>query len=304
MDVAVSGASGLIGTALVAALTDAGHRPIRLVRREPATGADEIRWKPSAGEIDAASLEGVHAVVNLSGAGIGDKRWTPEYKQLCVTSRTDSTSLLATTMAGFDTKPAVFLSGSAIGYYGSQGDTTLTETSPPASDFLATLTVAWEAAAQPAIDAGIRTAFLRTGIVLSTKGGALPKLLPLFKMGLGGKFGSGHQYMSWITIEDEVQAIIHLLTADTSGPVNLTAPAPVTNEQFADTLGDVLGRPSFLPVPAFGPKLILGADRAQALLFDSMRVLPEVLQSSGYDFAHPDLELGLRAVLDRHKERA
>lgn len=304
MDVAVSGASGLIGTALVAALADAGHRAIRLVRREPATGADEIRWKPSAGEIDAASLEGVDAVVNLSGAGIGDKRWTPEYRKVLVTSRTGSTELLATTMAGFDNKPAVFLSGSAIGYYGSQGDTILTETSPPASDFLATLTVDWEAAAQPAIDAGIRTAFLRTGIVLSATGGALQKLLPLFKLGVGGKFGSGQQYMSWITIEDEVQAILHLLTADTSGPVNLTAPAPVTNAEFADTLGDVLGRPSFLPVPAFGPKLVMGADRAQALLFDSMRVLPEVLQSSGFDFAHPELETGLRAVLNRQEERA
>ncbi len=303
MDVAVSGASGLIGTALVQALSDAGHRPVRLVRRDPTASQDEIRWIPSAGEIDAQSLDGIDAVVNLSGAGVGDKRWTPEYKRLLVASRTESTRLLAETMAKLSKQPSVFLSGSAIGYYGSQGDTELTEQSPPGSDFLATLSADWEAAARPAIDAGIRTAFLRTGIVLSTEGGALPKLLALFKLGLGGRFGSGQQYMSWITIGDEVGAILHLLEGPESspvgGPVNLTAPQPVTNKRFTEVLSDVLGRPAVLPVPAFGPKLVLGSERADALLFDSMRVLPVALQQSGYDFSATDLESGLRQVLGR-----
>lgn len=299
MDIAISGASGLIGTALTAALTEAGHRPIRLVRRATKAGADEVSWDPAKGEIDAPSLEGIDGIVNLSGAGIGDRRWTESYKELCVTSRTMSTRLLAETVAAMKSQPHVMVSGSAIGYYGSQGDAELTEDSPPASDFLAKLCVDWEQAAQPAIDAGIRTAFIRTGIVLSTEGGALPKLLPLFKFGLGGRFGSGRQYMSWISITDEVQAIIHLLESSTDGPVNLTAPAPVTNAEFASVLGKVLGRPSFLPVPAFGPKLVLGSDRADALLFDSMRVLPSALQSSGYQFAHPDLETALRAILGR-----
>jgi uncharacterized protein (TIGR01777 family) len=297
MDVAISGSSGLIGTALRQALTDAGHRPIRLVRRDAAPGADEIMFKPAEGLMDGASLEGVDAVVNLAGAGIGDKRWTDSYKQLCVSSRIDSTALLASTMAGLNNGPKVFLSGSAIGYYGSQGDTELRETSPAGEGFLAELCVDWEGAAQPAIDAGIATAFLRTGIVLSPSGGALAKLLPLFKLALGGKFGSGAQWMSWITIDDEVGAIIDLLDGQTTGPVNLTAPAPVTNAGFADVLGDVLGRPSFLPVPAFGPKLILGADRADALLFDSMRVLPDVLEARPYKFQHRDLADGLRHLL-------
>lgn len=299
MDVAVTGSSGLIGAALVTALSEAGHRPIALVRRAPRSGADEITWDPAAGTIDSESLDGVDAIVNLSGAGIGDKRWTEEYKKLCFDSRIDGTALLATTMATMKTQPRVFLSGSAIGYYGSQGATELTERSPAGSGFLADLTVAWEAAAAPAVDAGIRTAFLRTGIVLSTAGGALPKLLPLFKFGLGGKFGSGEQYMAWVSIDDEVAAILYLLDADISGPVNLTAPNPVTNAEFASVLGRVLGRPSFLPVPAFGPKLVLGGDRADALLFDSARVLPEVLQGSSFEHAHVELGAGLRGVLGR-----
>ena len=299
MDVAVTGSSGLIGTALVAALSQAGHRPIRLVRRDPTPGSDEIRWDPADGTIDAASLEGVDAIVNLAGAGIGDKRWTPAYKKLCYDSRVDGTALLATTMAGLNQRPSVFLSGSAIGYYGSQGATELTESSPAGSGFLADLTVAWEDAATPAIDAGIRTAFLRTGIVLSPEGGALPKLLPLFKVGLGGKFGSGDQYMAWVSIDDEIASILYLLDADISGPVNLTGPLPVTNADFAATLGKVLSRPSFLPVPSFGPKLVLGGDRADALLFDSARVIPAVLENAPYSFTHRDVEAALRGVLGR-----
>lgn len=300
MDVVVSGSSGLIGSALIPALSEAGHRPIRLVRRAPKTGADEIRWNPSEGQIDDKALDGIDAVISLGGAGIGDKRWTDDYRKLLVSSRTDSTALLASSMAAAGRPPKVFLSGSAIGYYGSRGATELTEESSAGDGFLADLTVAWEQATQPAIDAGIRTAFLRTGIVQSSKGGALGKLVPLFKFGLGGKFGSGDQYMSWISIDDQTGAMLHLLhNEDLAGPFNLTAPEPVTNAEFVDVLGKVVGRPTILPIPAFGPKLVMGGDRADALLFDSARVLPSALLRSGYDFAHPDLETALRSVLGR-----
>jgi uncharacterized protein (TIGR01777 family) len=299
MDVVISGSSGLIGTALAAALSEAGHRPIRLVRRDPVAGADEIRWDVEAGTIDAASLDGVDAVVHLAGAGIGDKRWNAAYKQLVLESRTKGTALLADALAGLDSKPAIFLSGSAIGFYGPRGDEIITEETPAGETFLADVCVQWEAAAQAAIDAGVPTAFLRTGIVQTPKGGALSKQLPLFKFGLGGRFGSGRQFQSWITLDDEVGAIIHLLNAGVTGPVNLTAPAPVTNAEFAKTLGKVLKRPAVFPVPAFGPRLLLGREMADALLFESQRILPSVLEASGYEFRHPTLESGLRAVLDQ-----
>lgn len=298
MDVAITGASGLIGTALVEALRAAGHRPVRLVRR-PAGGADEIAWDPSAGTIDAASLEGIGAVVHLAGAGIGDKRWSDERKEEIRASRVDGTHLLATTLAGLNAPPAVLLSGSAVGYYGPTGDEELDETSPAGSGYLADVTVAWEGAAQPAIDAGIRTAFLRTGIVLSPAGGALKKQLPIFKSGLGGRFGKGRAWQSWISIDDEVGAIRFLLDADVSGPVNLTAPNPVTNAEFATTLGSVLRRPTALPIPAFGPKLLLGGELAEALLFTGQRVLPRVLLDAGYQFTDTHLEGALRRLLGK-----
>jgi uncharacterized protein (TIGR01777 family) len=297
MDVAISGASGLIGTAFAAALIEAGHRPLRLVRRRPDPGRDEIEWDPADGRIDAGSLEGVDAVVNLSGAGIGDRRWTASYKQELVTSRTGSTALLARTIADLDRPPSIFLSGSAIGYYGSRGDTVLTEGSPPADDFLARLCVDWEAATAPAEAAGVRTCHLRTGIVLSGEGGALSKLVPLFKLGLGGRFGRGDQYLSWITIDDQVRAMVHLLEGDLAGAVNLTAPNPVTNAEFTSTLARVLGRPSLLPIPAFGPRILMGTERADALLFDSIRVLPQVLTADGFAFASTDVEPALRSVI-------
>jgi len=299
VDVVISGSSGLVGSVLVAALTEAGHRPIRLVRRTLKPGHDEIRWQPDLGEIDAASLEGVDAVIHLAGAGIGDKRWNEVYKQLLVSSRTEPTKLLASTLAALDQQPQVFLSASAIGYYGDRAGETLTETSAPGTGFLTDLVLLWEAAAQPAVDAGIRTVALRTGIVLSRNGGALAKMLPLFRMGLGGRFGSGRQYQSWISIDDVVGAMIHLANADVSGPANLTAPNPVPNTEFTSTLASVLRRPAFVPVPAFGPKLLLGAEMAQALLFEDQRILPEVLTDSGYEFAHPRLEAALRSVLDK-----
>ena len=298
MDVVITGSSGLIGSALVPALTAAGHRPIRMVRREPKPGTDEISWNPADGEIDSASLEGVDAVVHLAGAGIGDRRWNEKYKEILVTSRTEPTGLLASTLAGLQRPPEALLSGSAIGFYGDKGDQIVTETSGIGAGFLAELVERWEAAAAPAVEAGIRTAYLRTGIVLSDDGGVLGRLVPLFKFGLGGRLGSGEQYQSWITIHDEVRAIEHLLRSDVSGPVNLTAPEPVTNKAFTAALGSAVNRPTFLPIPRFGPKLLLGAEMAEELLFYSQRIMPAQLQDSGYAFTHPTIGEAFGAVLD------
>lgn len=298
MDVAITGASGLIGTALVAALGRAGHRPIRVVRKGTG-GTDEIVWNPSAGTIDAERLEGVDAVVHLAGAGIADHRWTDAYKRTLVESRTTGTDLIARTVAGMRRPPRVLLSGSAIGYYGARGDEELTEDSAPGEGFLADLCVQWEAATKPAEDAGVRVAHLRTGIVLSRDGGALKKQLPLFIWGLGGRMGNGRQWQSWISIADEVGAIVHLLTADVSGGVNLTAPNPVTNMEFTKALAGALRRPVFLPVPSFGPKLLLGSELADNLLFTGQRVLPAKLTGSGYAFKHATIDAALRGTLDR-----
>ena len=304
MDVAITGSSGLIGTALKRNLRAAGHRPIAVVRRAPKSGADEIRWDPAAGELDAASLEGVDAVVNLGGAGIGDKRWSDERKRVIYDSRVDSTALLATTLAGLDAKPSVFVSGSAVGYYGSQGDTELTESSPAATDFLADLCVQWEAAAQPAIDAGIRTVLARTGVVMSRTGGVLDRQLPLFKLGLGGKMGPGTQWFPWISLDDEVGALMYLIDNEISGPVNLVAPNSVTNAGFTTALGSAVGRPTLLPVPMFGPKLLFGAELVDALILGSQRVIPGVLNEAGYEFIHPTIEDCFADILARTKEVA
>jgi uncharacterized protein (TIGR01777 family) len=296
MQVLVTGASGLIGTALRERLGREGHEVRRLVRG-PARAPDQASWDPDRGTIDRAALEGVDGVVHLAGAGIGDHRWTEDYKREIVESRTRSTELLATTLAGLEHKPAVLLSGSAIGYYGDRGDEELDESSGPGDDFLAGVCLAWEAATAPAAAAGIRVAHLRTGIVLAAAGGALKKQLPLFKLGLGGRFGSGRQWQSWVSLDDEVGAIVHLLDHDVAGPVNVVAPNPVRNADFASTLGKVLGRPSVVPVPAFGPRLALGSELADSLLFASQRVRPAVLTASGYTYEHPDLEGALRAEL-------
>lgn len=304
MDVVVTGSSGLVGTPLKRHLAANGHRPIAMVRRAPAPGADEIQWDPAAGSIDAASLEGVGGVIHLAGAGIGDKKWTDARKKVLVDSRVDGTALLAETMAKANTPPKVFVSGSAVGYYGSQGDTELTEQSPPGDDFLARLCVDWEAAAQPAIDAGIRTAFARTGVVLSRHGGALGKQLLLFKLGLGGKAGPGSQWMPWVSIDDEIGALTWLLTADVSGPVNLTAPNPVTNLQFTKALGSAVSRPTLLPIPMFGPRLLFGAELADALLLGSQRILPNVLSEGGYSFVHSDVDAALADIVGRKREAA
>jgi uncharacterized protein (TIGR01777 family) len=296
MDVVVTGSNGLIGSALVPALWEAGHSVRRLVRRAP-SAPDEIRWDPEAGTIDADGLAGVDAAVHLAGEGIAEKRWTPGQKRRLLESRTQGTRLLAKTLAGLDPKPSVLLSGSAVGFYGNGGDTILTEESPGGTGFLPDLVAAWEAAAQPAIDAGIRTVYLRTGVVLSPDGGAMGKTLRLFKFGLGGPVGDGKQWWSWITLEDEVQAIVHLLTADVSGPVNLTAPNPVRHRDYARAQGKALHRPAFVPVPRFGPKLLLGSELADSLLGDSMRILPTRLEASGYEFRHPEIGEAMRAML-------
>ena len=296
MDVLVTGSHGLIGSALIPRLRADGHRVARLVRGAP-EGGDDVRWDPHAGTIDAAGLEGIDAVVHLAGAGIGDKKWTDDRKQLILESRTQGTSLLANTLAGLARTPSVLLSGSAIGVYGNRGDEVLTEASAPGSGFTAEVCAAWEAATAPAEAAGIRVAHLRTGIVLSTHGGALGRMLPPFKVGIGGRMGSGKQYMSWIAIDDEVGAIRHLLTADVAGPVNLTAPNPATNAEFTAALGGALHRPTKLPTPMFPLKALYGGELVQSLLLDGQRVLPAALEASGYEFALPDLDGALRAVL-------
>jgi uncharacterized protein (TIGR01777 family) len=298
MRVAITGVTGLIGSALKPHLESLGHEVIRVVRSTP-SGTD-IAWSPAEGRIDPHALDGIDAVVHLAGAGIGDKRWTDDYKRELLESRTKSTTLISEAIASADDGPEVFLSGSAIGIYGARGDEELTETSAAGDGFLADICVQWEASTKAAEDAGARVVHLRTGIVLSAEGGALKKQLPLFKFGLGGKMGSGDQWQSWISIDDEVAAITHLLDTDTTGAVNLTAPKPVTNAEFTDTLGDVLRRPTFVPIPKFGPKLLLGGELAQNLLFSGQRVLPAVLDADEtFTFQHPDLATALRALLGK-----
>ena len=297
MKIVISGASGLIGTQLVTTLKSSGHEVVQLVRRT--AGAGQIMWDPKSGKLDPASLEGCDAVIHLSGAGIGDKRWSDAYRKEILDSRTATTLLLANTIASLQRKPSVFLSGSAIGIYGARGDEQLTETSAHGTGFLADVCEQWEAAAKPAIDAGVRTVFLRTGIVLSPKGGALKKLLPLFRLGVGGKFGNGKQWQSWISMDDEVASIIHLLTANVSGAVNLTAPQPVTNAEFTKVLARVVKRPAIVPVPTFAPKILLGGELADALLFTGQRVMPQALTASGYVFKHSTLESALRSLLTK-----
>jgi uncharacterized protein len=295
MDVAITGSSGLIGTALRQRLTEAGHTVRRVVRSSPGPG--DVLWSPAEGTIDAEALAGVDAVVHLAGEGIAEHRWTDEQKARIHDSRSQGTALLARTLAALDPKPKVLLSGSAVGVYGCRGDEVLTEESEHGDGFLVGVVRDWEAAAAPAQEAGIRTAFLRAGLVLSPEGGALAKLLPLFKVGLGGRMGDGSQWWPWITIDDTTGAIEHLLTAEVAGPVNLAAPSPATNAEITQALGRVLGRPTLVPVPAFGPRLLLGRELADNLLFCSQKMLPTRLRASGYEFAHPELEGALRALL-------
>jgi uncharacterized protein (TIGR01777 family) len=299
MKIVLSGAGGSIGTALHVRLIDLGYEVIRLVRSD--VGPGEARWDPAGGVLDPALLEGAGAVISLNGAGIGDKRWSEERKRLIVESRTEPTRLLAETMAKLDAPPGVFLSASAIGVYGDRGNEELTEasaTGDPGDDFLVEVAAAWEEAAVPAVEAGIRTVWLRTGIVLDAGGGALGRMLLPFKLGIGGRLGSGRQWWSWITLEDEVRAIIHLLDSSLDGPVNLTAPNPVKNRDFTAALGDALNRPTMLPVPKLALEAILGADVAKAIVFRSALVLPERLLSDGFEFTSPTIDAALQSLFD------
>jgi uncharacterized protein len=287
--VLVSGSSGFIGSALLDALDAAGHSPVRLVRG-PAQGEDEVSWDIAAKRLDPKALRGIEAVVHLAGAGIGDHRWTDDYKREILQSRVKGTALLVKALIAMDEPPTVLVSGSAVGYYGDRGDEQLTEASAPGTGFLAEVARAWEKAAAPAATAGIRTVLLRTGLVLAPRGGTLGQLLPLFKLGLGGPLGKGWQWWSWIALDDEVGAIIHSLESATlRGPVNATAPNPVTNAEFTKTLGRALHRPAFLRTPAPALAFALGPERAHELVLTSQRALPSALEGSGFAFAYPTL---------------
>jgi hypothetical protein len=307
MHVLVSGSSGLIGTSLVDRLVADHHRVTRLVRSDARPGAarppgvGDVAWSPELGTVDIAGIDSagrIDGVVHLAGAGVGDKRWSPARKQVILDSRTRGTGLLASTLAELSSPPVVLVSSSAVGYYGDRGADALDEQSSAGTGFLADVCAAWEAATAPAAAAGIRTVLLRTGIVLSAAGGALAKQLPLFRLGLGGRTGSGRQYRSWITLEDQVGAILHCLADDTlSGPVNATAPAPATDAEMATAISGALHRHSFLAVPAPVLKLLLGPEMAADLVLSSQRVLPTKLIASGYAFAHADLDEAMRSVL-------
>jgi hypothetical protein len=297
MRVLLSGSSGFIGTALARSLGSSGHSVIRLVRGPP-TGPGEISWEIGDSGPDPHALEHLDAVVHLAGASIGDHRWSDAYKAEILDSRVQRTGLLARTLASLTQPPAVLVSASAIGFYGERGEETLTEESARGTGFLSDVVTAWEAAAGPAIDAGIRTVFARTGLVLAPGGGTLGRLLPLFKLGIGGPLGSGRQWWSWITLDDEVRAIAHCLeSTQVGGAVNLAAPNPVRNAEFARTLGRVLHRPAFLPAPAPALAIALGTERAHELVLASQRVVPTVLEHTGFNFSQTTLDQAFRSLL-------
>ena len=298
MQIIVSGSSGLIGSAVLSALAEGGHEAVRLVRREPAD-AGEVRWDPAAGTINASGLEGADAVVHLAGESIASGRWTARKMARIRSSRVDATRLLAEALAGLRKKPKVLVAASAIGYYGSRGEEVLREESPAGEGFLAELCRDWEAAAQPAVEAGIRVVWPRIGVVLAAEGGALAAMLTPFRLGLGGRVGSGRQMVSWIAIGDLVRVILEAIHNDElAGAVNAVAPWPVTNGELAATLGHVLRRPAVLPLPAWAARLVLGR-MADALLLASACVEPARLLAMGFEFRHPEFEGALRHVLGR-----
>ncbi|RCW44084.1 hypothetical protein DFQ14_105229 [Halopolyspora algeriensis] len=288
----IAGSSGLIGTSLVPALRQARHEVIRLVRTRP-KAPDERIWDPDAGTFDEGALDGADAVVNLCGAGLGDKRWTPQRKRHLVYSRTRPTSVLARAVA--ERGVPVLVNGSGVGYYGDCGDRIVTESTPAGTGFLANLCRRWEAATEPAT--GVRVVRIRSGLVLSPSGGLLGSLKPLFACMLGGRLGDGRQYMPWISLDDEVAAIRFAVeNPDISGPVNLTGPAPVTNAEFTGTLGEVLGRPAPWMVPAFALRAVLGEFADEGALA-GQRALPTVLEQHGFTFQHPSVDAALAAAV-------
>jgi uncharacterized protein (TIGR01777 family) len=297
MKVLISGASGLVGTALTESLQSEGHTVARFVRPGGAASAGDIRWDPSSGFVNANAMEAADAVVNLNGASIGGGRWTPARKNILRASRVDSTRFLVEALAGLKQKPRVFISASAIGYYGSRGDEVLDESSAPGSGFLAEVCRDWEAEALRAQSSGIRTVVPRFGVILSEKGGALTQMLTPFKLGLGGRLGTGKQWMSWIALDDVVGVLRGALSNEqVSGPVNVVAPNPVQNSEFTRVLASVLHRPAIFPAPAFALRLALG-EMADALLLSSQRVHSERPPTSTYAFRYENLKPALYAIL-------
>jgi uncharacterized protein len=295
MRILLAGASGLIGRALRSSLQRAGHEVSVLVRRPPADPS-ERQWDPADALLDPTLVEGVDAAICLSGAGVGDHRWTPDYKATLVASRMDSVGTMSRTLAAHNPS-AVLISASAVGYYGDTGDQAVDESAAAGSGFLADLCVRWEDATEPAVQAGLRVATLRTGLVLSGDGGLLARLKPIVSLGIGGRLGSGRQYMSWIALDDEIRAIEFLLTHEVSGPVNLTAPDPVTNSAFVEALGRILHRPTVLPTPAFALRLALGEFAQDTLT--GQRALPHQLITAGFTFSHAELDSALHWALGR-----
>ena len=289
--IAVTGASGLIGSALVGYLKSQGHTVQRLVRR-PAVSAEEITWDPIAGTVDMEALAGVDAVIHLAGAGVGDKRWTKKYKSEILNSRLLGTTTIAKAVA--IVKPQVFISASAIGWYGESGNRAVVESDRLGDDFLAAVCREWESAADLAGD--VRTVKLRTGLVLDPTGGALGKMLPIFRFGLGGKLSNGKQWWSWITLHDQIRAIAFLLENKVSGPVNLTSPNPVTNSEFTAGLARAMHRPALFPVPALALKIVLGGFSSEVL--GSKKVMPQALTEAGFTFDYPHISSALEKLVD------
>ena len=298
MKTLIAGASGQLGSALAASLQSDGHDVVSLVRREPAHET-EFQWNPAEGTIDGGAFVGVDTVVNYTGAGVGDKRWSDARKDVLRDSRIGTTALLAQTITDLDDKPALFLNQSAIGIYGDRGDEVITEDSVLGlvADFLAKLTKDWEAATAPVRDAGVRTVCARTGIVLIPGVQFLGRLVPLFKVGLGGPIGRGTQFWSWITLADQVAAMRFIIDSDLEGPVNVTGPNPIRQKDFAETLGRVLGRPAIVPTPSFAIKAAMGSEAGQAVGLAGTRVVPERLLDAGFEFGDPDLEQALTRLL-------
>lgn len=298
MKIAIAGSSGLIGTALVDALTADSHDVIRLVRR-PVKSANEVQWDPQTGSVDMDRLAGIDAIINLAGAGVGDHRWTKRYKRIILDSRITATQTCATIATKL--RPGVLINASAIGWYGDTGATPVDEHTGRGQGFLADVVAAWEDATQPAADAGIRVVNIRTGLVISSRGGAWGKLLPIFRLGLGGRLGSGKQYWSYISLQDEIDAIKFLLHHGAiSGPVNLTSPEPATNAEITKSMARILKRPAIFPVPSIILKLVLGEFSVEIL--GSARVIPKVLLEAGFRFTHESLEKALATLVKNSED--